>query len=170
MKKFDKSLIILGNSGAGKDTLALRIGQFLPIVNLKFGRFAKDWVDQIYGGSFESDRFEDLGGFTKDLILVDLFELFQRRDPAASVRAMRNWLNDKALFGMPVFTDVRTPDELAFVYDVSKSVKVIALKGGSAKKSDRNLPLLVQTASARDEILVCDSTVSIVEVLSFLES
>jgi hypothetical protein len=132
-----KHLVILGNSQSGKDTLAKAIERLGYWQNRKFSKFAKDFVDSIYGGNFESDRYQDLGGFTKDDLLVELYHVL--KDKAASVEyARRNWYLDYRQNYL--YTDVRTLTEAEFLVDNYYPLKVVVLPGGTPKSSDQQLP------------------------------
>ncbi|MEM0337967.1 MAG: hypothetical protein QW683_08640 [Candidatus Caldarchaeum sp.] len=168
-----KAVIILGKSQAGKDTLARRINQFRPVSVVKFAQFAKDWVDQIYGGTYEADRDTDLGGFTKRDILVRLFHAFQETDPKASVRVMESRIGSdpaKAFpeFSIPVFTDARTIHEANYLLKTF-DLRVIYIRGGNdGVSSDVQLPDVIRVLKDTP-MLVTGRDVNIMEVLTFVE-
>lgn len=137
-------LILLGASNSGKDTIASALGW----ENRKFARFAKDWVDDIFGGSFESDRYRPIGdGFTKDNVMIALFHAL--KDFQASVHFARN--NWEFGDGDRCYTDVRTTFELEFLMGECSPV-LIYLPDGTFKSSDKDVLKVLELA--RDRIPV----------------
>ena len=155
-----KAIVVLGNSGAGKDYFF----QNSPYtVNRKFSQFAKDFVDSIYGGNFEEDRhtFEVSPGKTKNDILIALFHFWQEHDPEASVRfAKNNWEHQDR----EVFTDVRTVAEVEYICGRFDEITLVYLTGGNQKSSDNpqlmgarfselNADLLELTSAKAEDVL-----------------
>lgn len=134
-------LIILGASRSGKDCIANCLGWR----NRKFSQWAKDWIDETFGGGpFEVTRDHYIApGKTKLDLLIALYHLL--KPYSASVHyAAKHW--DLPSKIPTCYTDVRTEFEMVLL--APHYPTLLVLPGGEPKSSDADLPKILEIAES----------------------
>jgi hypothetical protein len=150
----NKAIIILGLSGAGKDTFTS--GSNYPIV--KFSGFIKRQVESLYGlesGSLDDEKTKDtritdaygrqLNRTYRDL-LIAYFEAVQKTDKTAMFRFVRSEVF-RHQADTTIFNDVRTVDEAEYVqhlFDNRVECVILERENRKGATSDRYLHFITE--------------------------
>lgn len=137
--------VLIGNSGAGKDTAA----EILGVPNIKWSALMKRTFEEWYGckpGSFEDREFRVThilpNGDTPLGVMVKAYDAWNAIDPGLTARPIARKVKHLLELGCDVcFTDTRRQLEAELICDMANAtdstVVVISIVGGTQLTTDR---------------------------------
>lgn len=142
--------VLMGYSGAGKDTLCQQLLRIIDGINLKWSRPMKDMLEAHYGlpkGFLEDrmKRLEPVPGHPDGISWLDLmiraFHYIPMVDPLIYIRKVRQQALEALEVGQEViFTDTRNYTELEVIQELSEKYLIVPVwisrSGASPKDSD----------------------------------
>lgn len=113
----DLSVVLLGKTNAGKDYWLQNQTLVTDPYNIKFANVAKDWMKSMgYEVEDKQQRKEDIPGFPFNALdVLQAMYLLKQVDPTIEARWIKYTIDKIPVDCTPVFTDVRTENELMSV-------------------------------------------------------
>lgn len=138
----DLAIVLLGKTNAGKDYWLQNQTLVTDPYNVKFANVAKDWMKSLgYEVEDKQKRKEDICGFPfNPLDVLQAMFLLKKADPTIEARWIKYTIDNIPVDCTPVFTDVRTENELmaAIVFSEKTGRTLIAPKLDVGNETDNH--------------------------------